>query len=261
MLSPAFQRALAGARAAWPEVDIPDDAFGSYVEARADGADATSLALADLYLACACSRGDARALAAFDHVFLAPVEDIVGGVGGAAHLATDVAQAVRTRLLGDESGRRRIEDYRGTGSLAGWIRVIALRLAANARRGERARTNAEQVPEHCLPAIEDALVRARYGDRFNDAFRRSFKALCAEDRLALRLHYADGLSLDQVALALDYSRATAGRRLLAARTLLREETLRILGEELQATRDELESVLAAIMSHLDVSFGALVTAA
>jgi RNA polymerase sigma-70 factor (ECF subfamily) len=261
MLSPALQRGIAEARAAWPEVDVPDAAFASYLEARAGMADAGALHLGDLYLACACARGDATALAAFDRVFLVPVERIVRGVGGAAHLAADVAQTVRTRLLGDASGRRRIEDYRGTGALSGWVRVIALRLAANAGRAARARVDAEQVPAPSLPAIEDSVLRARYGEVFNAAFKRSFKALGAEDRLVLRLHYADGLSLDQVAATLDYSRATAGRRLLAARTLLREETLRILGEELKATRDELESVLAAIRSHLEVSFGALVTAA
>ena len=262
MFSTALQHAVTEGRAVWPDVDVPADAFASYVTARiATEADVEGLHLVDLFLACACSRGNPRALATFDRVFLAPVEGIVRGVSGAGHLAADIAQTVRARLLGDESGRRRIEDYRGTGALAGWVRVIALRLASNARRSERTRTSAEQVPAPSPPAIEDAMVRARYGEAFNDAFRRSFQALGAEDRLVLRLHYADRLSLDQVAAALDFSRATAGRRLLAARTLLREETLRILGEELKATREELESVLAAIRSHLDVSFGALITAA
>jgi len=261
MVSNALQRAVAEGRVAWPGVDVPPDAFASYVAARAEASDIEQLHLQDLFLACACTRGDPGALATFDRVYLAPVEGIVRTVGGAGHLAADIVQTVRARLLGDETGRARIEEYRGTGSLGGWVRVIALRLASNARRGEQARASAERVPEPTPPSIEDALIRARYGEIFNDAFRRSFRALRSEDRLALRLHYADGLSLDQVAAALDFSRATAGRRLLSARTLLREETLRILGEELKATRDEIESVLTALGSHLDVSFGELVTGA
>jgi RNA polymerase sigma-70 factor (ECF subfamily) len=263
MASNELRRGIALAREAWPDVEVPEDLFEGYVLARAEGADVAGLRLTDLYLACACSLGDRRALAAFDRAFLAPVEGIVRGVAGAGHLASDVAQVVRARLLGDESGRRRISDYRGTGALAGWVRVVALRIAANARRGERAAAaaSAGSSAPPTPPAIEDMVLRARYGDAFNDAFRRSFRALGAEDRLALRLHYADGRSLDQVAAALDLSRATAGRRLLSARTRLREETLRILGDELGASREELESVLAAIRSHLDVSFGALVTAA
>ena len=196
MLSFALQSAIAEGRAAWPDVNIPGDAFASYVAARSDGSDVARLHLVNLYLACGCSRGDPRAITAFDRVFLAPVEGIVRGGGVAAHLAADIAQVVRVRLLGDESGRRRIDDYRGTGALAGWVRVVALRLASNARRGERARGDAEQLPAPVPPALEDTVVRARYGDLFNDAFRRSFKALGAEDRLVLRLHYADGLSLN-----------------------------------------------------------------
>jgi RNA polymerase sigma-70 factor (ECF subfamily) len=261
MLSPAVERALAEARAAWPDVDVPPEIFASYLAARADGADASKVHAADLYLACACARGDARAIAAFDRVYLAPVEGIVRSVG-AEHLAADLAQTVRARLLGDEQGRRRIEDYRGTGTLAGWIRIMSVRLASNARRHERARTRAERTPGALAPpTIEDEVLRARYGDAFNAAFRDAFRALDAEDRLVLRLHFVEAMTFDQIAAALEFSRATVGRRLLGARTRLREETLRALEGSLAATRAEIESVLAALASHLDVSFSALVSAA
>ena len=256
-----MQRAIAEGRSAWPEIAVPDEAFADYLRERAAETDLSKLHAGDLYLACGCSRGDARAMARFDEVFLSRVEGLVRGVPGATHMAADIAQTVRIRLLGDETGRRRILDYRGTGPLAGWVRVIALRLASNARRGAPSRTDLDPSPVLLPPSIEDATVRARYGPVFNDAFRRAFQALDSEDRLVIRLHYADGLTLDEVAAALDFSRATAGRRLQAARTRVREETLRILGVQLKATRTEIESVLAILKSHLDVSFGALVTAA
>jgi hypothetical protein len=63
-----------------------------------------------------------------------------------------------------------------------------------------------------------------------------------------------------VAAALDFSRATAGRRLLAARARVRDETLRILTDRLGASRSEVESVIRVLGSHLEVSLGALVTA-
>jgi RNA polymerase sigma-70 factor (ECF subfamily) len=192
MLSPALQRAIAEGRAAWPGLDVPDDAFASYLLARAEGPDPTGLHAGDLYLACACSRGDPRALEEFDRVFLTPVEGIVRGVGGAGHVAAEVAQAVRARILGDDSGRRRIDDYRGKGALAGWVRVVAVRMASNARRDERTRKRAERMSAPPVPAIEDAVVRARYGDAFNVAFREAFRALSAEDRVMLRMHYATG---------------------------------------------------------------------
>lgn len=261
MLTPSVERALAEARAAWPDVDVPSEVFASYLEARADGGDVSRLRAADLYLTCACALGDTRAIQEFDRIYLTPVEGIVRSVG-AEHLAADVAQTVRARLLEDRDGRRRIEDYRGTGTLVGWIRIMSVRLASNARRNERARARAERTPGALAPpTIEDEVIRARYGDAFNAAFRDAFRALPAEDRLVLRLHFVDGMSFDQIAAALELSRATVGRRLLAARTRLREDTLRVLEGSLAATRAEIESVLAALGSHLEVSFGALVSAA
>jgi RNA polymerase sigma-70 factor (ECF subfamily) len=260
VLPPSVERAFAEARATWPDIDVPAEVFARYLEARADGSDVSKLRGPELYLACACARGDARAIAALDRIYLAPVEGIVRSVG-AEHLAADIAQTLRTRLLGDEEGRRRIEDYRGTGTLVGWIRIMSVRLASNARRGERRRARAERVPALAPPTIEDEVIRARYGDAFNAAFRDAFRTVAAEDRLVLRLHFADGLTFDQIAAALELSRATVGRRLLAARTRLREQTLRALEGSLAATRTELESVLAALASHLDVSLSALVSAA
>jgi RNA polymerase sigma-70 factor (ECF subfamily) len=261
MLSPALQRAIAEGRAAWPELDVPDDVFASYLLARADGSEVGELRAGDLYLACACSRGDARALAEFDRLFLSPVEGIVRRVQGAAHLAAEITQVVRARILGEASGRRRIDDYQGKGALAGWVRVVAIRLASNARRDERTRSRAERMPEPPLPQFEDALLNARYVGTVNAAFREAFRALPPDDRLLLRMHYADGLNLEQVAATLDFSRATAGRRLVVARARVRDETLRILTDRLGASRSEVESVLRVLGSYLEVSLAALVTAA
>jgi hypothetical protein len=77
----------------------------------------------------------------------------------------------------------------------------------------------------------------------------------------LRLHFAEGLNLDGLAVALGFSRATAGRRIVTARTRLRDETLKLLSERLEASPDEVDSVLAALRSRLEITFGALVSAA
>jgi RNA polymerase sigma-70 factor (ECF subfamily) len=77
----------------------------------------------------------------------------------------------------------------------------------------------------------------------------------------LRLHFAEGLNLDRLAVALGHSRATAGRRVQSARARLRDGTMRLLEGSLEASRQEIESVLAALRSRLEVSLSALVTAA
>jgi RNA polymerase sigma-70 factor (ECF subfamily) len=261
-LSEAVQSAVARGRASWPEVDVADDAFAGYLLARAEGADPGGLHVGDLYLACACARGDARAVAIFDRTFLAPVEAIVARTGAALHVGGEVAQVLRERLLVGAEGRRPgIVDYAGRGPLAGWIRVVAIRAAADIGRAERTRQTAESASEIPAESPEDAAVRAKYGAAFDQAFRDAFRALSAEDRVVLRLHFAEGLNLDRLAVVLGFSRATAGRRMIAARTRLRDGTMQLLGERLSASRDEIESVLAALRSRLDVSMSALVTAA
>ena len=121
-------------------------------------------------------------------------------------------------LVGDAGNAPRISEYSGRGSLAGWLRIAALREASKVARHER--TEARLRPDDPPPALtpEEQTIRARYGDAFNEAFRAAFAALPAEERLLLRLHFVDGLNLDRLAVALYCSRATAGRRLLAARS-------------------------------------------
>jgi RNA polymerase sigma-70 factor (ECF subfamily) len=222
----------------------------------------SGLHLGDLYLACACARKDPAAIAAFDREFIAPLAAIVTRGGAPAHVAAEVTQILRERLLvGDGQRPPRIVDYSGRGSLAGWLRIAAVREASKVHRHERlhAGLRPDEPPPPATP--EESAIRARYGEAFNAAFRDAFKALPAEDRLILRLHFAEGLNLDGLAVALGFSRATAGRRIVTARTHLREETLRLLGERLEASPEELDSVLKALRSRLEITFGALVTAA
>src|SRR5689334_13258114 len=62
---------VAQARAAWPMVELATEHFVEHLAARLGDADDPELALramhtSDLYLACACMRGDAGAVAAFE---------------------------------------------------------------------------------------------------------------------------------------------------------------------------------------------------
>jgi RNA polymerase sigma-70 factor (ECF subfamily) len=261
-MSADLTRILAEGRAAWPTIRIPDDVFASYVLARSEGSRVEAMHAGDLYLACACSRGDEEAIATFDRVFLAPVSAIVLRTGAPPHVGGDVTQLLRERLLVGDGGRPpRITDYAGRGSLAGWVRIAAVRAASTLRRDKRVQENLEPPVPRPPESPEEATIRARYGDAFDRAFRSAFRALSAEDRVILRLHFAEGLNLDRLAVALGFSRATAGRRIQAARAHVRDETMRLLEAELDASREEIESVLAALRSHLDLSLSALVTAA
>jgi RNA polymerase sigma-70 factor (ECF subfamily) len=261
-LSAPLAQALREARVAWPGVDVPEDAFAAYVLARAGGADVATLHLGDLYLACACARRHEAAIATFDREFIVPLAAVVTRGGAPAHVGAEVTQILRERLLVSHDERpARIVDYSGRGSLAGWLRIAAVRESSKVNRHER--VHAGLRPDAPPPAStpEESAIRARYGDAFNSAFRDAFHGLPPDERLILRLHFAEGLNLDGLAVALGFSRATAGRRIVAARTRLREETMRLLGERLDASPEEVDSVLKALRSRLEITFGAMVTAA
>src|SRR5262249_55981910 len=64
---------LESARQAWPEIDIDVGEFSRYVAERTGRGDAAAINISDLYLACACVRGDDRALRALDALIVRDV--------------------------------------------------------------------------------------------------------------------------------------------------------------------------------------------
>ena len=80
-------------RDAWPGVLVAEDEFVAYLEAHAHRSGpsgkpgpelASDLRWADLYLACACARGDAVALATFERVFFPEIDAAVAKLGTGA---------------------------------------------------------------------------------------------------------------------------------------------------------------------------------
>ena len=263
-LPPGTVAAIRESRRAWPEVDLSDATFAAYLAGRGhdESADGAALHVTDLYLACACAEGNARAVAALDRLFLAPLADVVARAGFPDHVGAEVTQILRERLLVGAADRPpRIAEYGGRAALASWLRVAAMREAGKVRRHEQVHAGLRPDARPPPATPEEAAIRARYGKAFETAFADAFRALPAEDRLTLRLHFTQGLNLDGLAVTFGFSRATAGRRLLLARTRLKDETMRLFGERLDASGTEVESVLRVIGSGLEVGFEALVTSA
>jgi RNA polymerase sigma-70 factor, ECF subfamily len=265
-LEASLARLLAEGRAAWKSAAIEPATFVRYLAERAPGSSPAHLDRlqgADLYLACACAGGDAASVAAFDRHYLAPLPQVLARKGLALDLADEVVQSLRERLfVGAAGSRAKIVDYDGRGSLAGWVRVAAVRAASNARRDEGTRATiaggAASPASMTVIDPELALVKRRYGEAFQAALDDAFASLSGEERNVLRLYFMDGLNLDAIARVLGLSRATVGRRMISGRAQVLEETLRLLGERLPASPTELQSLLGIVRSKLDVSLGALV---
>lgn len=248
---------LAACQAAWPGVVVTQDEFLAYVADRHPGLDPaevlSSLRAEDLYLACACSREDRKALAAFERNFLSKVAGYVARVDRSSAFADEVRQALRDKLFLRVKGKPgKIAEYTGRGSLGAWLRVASVRTALNLKR--RSTTGSGGDPKEIGVAAGDPeldYLKARYRKELSDAFRATLEELPADARTVLRMHYIDGLSLDEIGVAYRIHRTTAARWLASSREKILKETRRRLA--VRVGKQNLDSVLALAQSELDVT--------
>lgn len=236
-------------RRAWPDVPLDPAVFHRYVAERAPVEKHASLRGADLYIACACGCGDERALAAFDHHYLAQVPAFLARSRPTERLVEDVRQLLRERLFLEG----KIAQYSGGGSLQAWLRVVTLRVASNLRRQDRQHEELHEALPGTAMDPELAAIRRRYGSEFETALREALASLDSEGRTMLRLFYIDGLNIDRIAVVFGVSRATIGRRMIAVRQGIVEDMHRRLAEKLGASHEELASLLRAVRSDLAMS--------
>lgn len=262
------------ARATWPRVKIPDQAFATHVgegfasvgeEEAFDPREAlTDLHAADLWLALGCGRGDRVAIAELDKQLAPVVAAALARLRGKV-VPDDVAQLLREKLLVARSGSApKILDYSGRGPLGGWLRIAAVRTALSmTRHGDAAamqpvtREALLGVPSTADPELEH--LRKKYAREFKAAFEAALAELSAEDRNLLRLSLVDQLSIDEIGVIFSVHRATAARRVANARELVQEGTRKILRERLKLRAPELKSIMRYIQSYLDLSIQRLLT--
>jgi len=255
---------------AWPGIAVAEDVFVEFVSSRiTPDLTLAELHVGDLYLACGCVRGDTAALAAFERTFGPVIGQAVTRAGVTADEARDLRQIVLTRLLvgtardtADELPR--LATYSGRGSLAAWIRVVATREAA--RLYARVRPELESDDVFADLATPGGDPELQYLKRvYRGEFKRSLEAAIAQltdrQRLLLRQHTLDGLTIDALARFYDVHRATSARWLEDAREALFDTIRRDLMTRLDLSRPELESVLRLIRNTIEVSLPRLLRSA
>jgi len=251
---------LKAAHEAWPGVLLDPEVFIGALAERSSEAELERLRIADLYLACACSRGDPSALAYFERTILPAATDPVARTRPSAHFAQELRQTVRTRLLlAEPGGVPKISGYAGRAPLVHWVRAVAARAAINLERGagdHAGEDDLERVPL-AAPDPELQALRSRYREPFQAAFRAALAELTNDERTLLRLHFVEGLSHAQVARLRQVHQTTVSRHLSAARTGLLARIRAYLTEQLRVSPQELDSIVRYVRSELDVSMGAL----
>lgn len=252
--------ALEAGQLAWPELTSDAPRFVGHLAAVLgdDGGPATLTALhaSDLYLACACARGDAEAVAILERDFVASLAAPLRATGLATDGVDEVQQKVREFLLVGNHEVPGILNYRGRGPLRSWLRAVAVRQAMMHFRGRRAGEVSDDAL-HELPAMTEspelAPWKQQYAAAFRAAFEQAIAALDAHQRTLLRQHHIDRLSIDALARLYKIHRATAARWVAAAREALLAGVRERVAATLAISGSELASVFRLARSQLDIS--------
>jgi RNA polymerase sigma-70 factor, ECF subfamily len=225
------------------------------------------LRAADLYLACACSRRVGAALERFEHLFGAEIGRIAQRFERPGLPADDLIQLLRAKLFtvpASDGGRAadarpRIALYTGQGFLQNWLRVTATRTFIDCGRGN------PELPEipirNELVAVlpepkgdpELALLKREHMTHFKASFAEAVGALDAADRLLLKQHLVERLTIDQLGALYHLHRASAARRIAKARDALLVATRAALARRLGLPPERLASVLELVASRLEAS--------
>jgi RNA polymerase sigma-70 factor (ECF subfamily) len=242
---------------AWPGVHVPFDEFERFAAERpAALPDRT----AELYLACACARGDEAALRAFEASYFDEVDRALARLRTSLIDAGEARQLVRERLFVGAGGAPRIATWSGAGSLRAWLRVLATRVLLD----RLAQSPRREVPieEALLEApLEDSdpellLLKERCRPQLRAALGQALAALDARQKLLLRCEL-EGRSLGEVAALYGVHLRSAQRWLRDARDELLEALRRAFGDGDTAQAD---SMIRLMRSQIASSIVSLVGA-
>lgn len=243
---------------AWPGIEVGRDAFFAGVAARLAGDPDPAKVLPrmtapDLYLAIGCEHADVAAIRGFERTVLPSTDPALHRLAGTADEIAEARQALRARLLVGPAPK--IKDYAGRGPLIAWVRVAAVRILHNLRRGRRVCSADDELLERLIPHEEPELsaIKESYRVQFREAFAVAVESLEPQQRTLLRQHWVDGLASSAIAGVYGVHRATVSRWIVDAQAALVATTRCELGKRLRLDEAEVRSVIRLIESRFDAS--------
>lgn len=268
-------------RAAHPGISVSDDAWLRHLGSRLSEAEEPiadvlpTVRSEDVYLAFACLEGVPRALAELDRRLVRAAPQALSGLRLGANTSVDeLLQLVREKLLVGSpqpvsestpasgavatSGPGKLAQYSGRGPLDGWLRVTLARTALSELRRKdplAARDDDASALANVASAADPALdqLRQRSEPALRSAIEAAIAELSAEERALMRLHFVDGLTIDDLASVYAVHRATTARRLARIRGAIFERARAQAMSALGIGETEFESLMGVMLSRLDLT--------
>jgi RNA polymerase sigma-70 factor, ECF subfamily len=227
-VSTLYPEEFQAAAARWPDIGLDGRAFDEYVRQRAaplgesEQAPArTPQQIEALFLCCACARGNQAACRFFKQTYETAIRRAIARIEPDRQFVDEVAAQVFDKLLVGPDPR--VVRYGGRGELSAWLKVVASRAALDAKP-RRQNSDEEPLPstaEIVMSMSPESMVLTRlHAQNITDALEGATARLGAKEREILRLHYADGLNIDEIGALHGVHRATVARWLQRARATI-----------------------------------------
>jgi RNA polymerase sigma-70 factor len=174
---------------------------------------------AELDLCRACEAGDADALERFDRELIHPLD-----------FGSEVKQLTREKLF----VTNRLREFTGKGSLARWVKSVALRLSLDVSRARREDAVGDGMLEAVLPPVsspEPAVLQHESREALRSAVQKALESLESRDGLFLRQYYLDGLTLTAIGKLHGLVPSTVMRALNRSTDELRREVRKLLARD------------------------------
>ena len=249
------QQAFESGQAAWPGVSFAESEFTRHLESAGIGNDVLEAQGADLFLAAACGAGQPVALKHFETAFLSKVPQYVARLHFDPHDQDELVQRLRLHLLVGPSPR--IREYKGSGPLGAWVRVCAVRLGLRLKQVSPGGAASDQGALETLvtggASPEETVVKAQHRDQFRAALDEAFLRLGAREKTLLRMHFVDGMNIEEMGAVFRVHRATVARWLVAVRRDILEHVKEHVTTTVRTRSSEFHSLVELVRSDMNIS--------
>lgn len=200
---------------------VTDNAVGSDVTALHASSDTPAHACDDGTLASRTAKGDPAAAAELVHRHQAPVRGFLRAVCYDRSAVDDLAQETFLRAI-KHAGR-----FDPQYPMRAWLLTIARRLSINHGQKEKRRRPAAGIEPDQLQTDEHASPSYRLEQRERETLSRgmiddAMSQLTEPQRVAIAMHYQQGLALEHIAAALEMPLGTVKSHLHRGRKRMRE---------------------------------------